>query len=206
MSRFSTGLLVAFLATALLGMSPSFSQTSVYDRPGMYQLATYSDHDLVSQVRLGAAYLLKPDVADRTSVLWRYKIGDDLSALQHIGATRVYVRLHPDSDYIVIDARVGEGYLTPEQYQHYLRTVASIAKDHTFEFGVAGESQSVEGIKADGGIVRWEKDGVFAPDPELYALIVDLLRSDSVTQKDPDPASDGSADDLPVVGTEDHAE
>jgi hypothetical protein len=110
-------------------------------------------HGPANKVRLGAAYLLRPSVADQAKVVWIYPFRDGKIAQTFMEGKlkgSIYVKLK-DSEKFTVYMGFDEDLAKKETFKKLMNS----AQDMGIEMGLALNSPTQEGIKSEKAIINW---------------------------------------------------
>lgn len=142
---------------------------------------SFENHGVVNKVRLGAAYLLRPEVAERADVVWGYKLGD--TAVQKIISeespnTSLYFKAPDSDDYIVLSLTASK--LAIENSGSFEALLESM-KGKDIELGVVLDQPKWHGLEHARELINWkdgsEKSVSFTDEATTQAAINELLQT-----------------------------
>ncbi len=122
-----------------------------------FRCVSFKKHSAVTKMQLAAAYLLKPEVADRADVIWGYSINEPRlqdKLKKKPENLQLYFKLKGKKDFTVLNSEASRWLLWEAGSPGEL---TDVAKKLGLEVGVALRKPKFQDIEPQLGMINWNK-------------------------------------------------
>ena len=148
-----------------------------------FYVATFTKHGVFSKIRLGAAYLLRPEVAISTNVVWGYLLSSEEiqdTMTDSLVETCLYFKATDRKEYAVLSEPAS---LLAIAKAGSVRTLLDQGKAADVEIGIVLSQPTWSDLKYDTALVSWgSNNNTFSLKDEAMTrhIISNLIRSGSL--------------------------